>query len=179
LAEGEAKAQGSQQLVKELADGISVTINLCTGLSRFGLGRQPTGAMNNADAGESKRVPIELQSNALLVFGPQLVGDAGFTANVDAGTNQMYVALACRDQAEALAAAYVDGHPLPQIKTLTAKNVTGKASLHVAKASCQVSLIAERVNANGPAITFDWQRPLAEVARSTGGPLIACDSPAK
>ncbi len=177
IAHAQAKDQGGHQLQKELSDGLSVTIDLCTGLSRFGLGREPKGAMNPMDAGESKRVPIALQPGALMVFGPQLVGPAGFTANVEAANGAVRVTLACRDQAEALAAAYVDGQPLPEIKPLIAKTVDGKGTLRIAKASCEVSVIAQPAGSN--ALTFDWQRPPAEIASSTGGPLIACNSATK
>jgi hypothetical protein len=179
MATDQAKEQGGHELEKQLADGLSITINLCTGLSRFALGREPKGKMDTPDAGETKRVPIELQPNALMVFGPQLVGDAGFTANVDSPKGAVHVALACRDQADELAAAYVEGRPLPAIKTLAAKDILGKGSLRVAKASCQVSLIAQQLVPNAGAVTFDWQRPPGEIARSTGGPLIACGPAAK
>ena len=174
MAKDQAKDQGGNELEKHLSDGLSVTINLCTGLSRFGLGREPKGTMDEAEAGETTRVPIELQPDALLVFGPQRVGDGGFTANVDSPTGVVHVELACRDQAEALALAYVEGRPLPTIKTLAEKDVVGNQSLRIVKVPCQVSLIAQRRLPNVGAATFDWQRPLTEVARSTGGPLIAC-----
>jgi hypothetical protein len=179
LAKDQAKDQGGHELEKQLADGLSVTIELCTGLSRFGLGREPKGRMDTPDAGETKHVPIELQPGSLMVFGPQLVGDAGYTANVESPGGAVHVALACRDQAEELALAYAEGRPLPAIKTLAVKDVMGKGSLRVARASCQVSMIAQELLPNAHAITFAWQRPLAEVARSTGGPLIACEKTAK
>jgi hypothetical protein len=179
LAKGQATEQGSHELEKQLAEGLSVTIDLCSGLSRFGLGREPKGKMDVPDAGETRRVPIEMQPGAVMVFGPQLVGDAGFTANVDSPTAPVHIALACRDQAEELAAAYAEGRPLPAIKTLAAKDIVGKGVLRVAKASCQVSLIAQQPLPNAPALTFAWQRPPAEVARSTGGPLIDCGQSAK
>jgi hypothetical protein len=177
MANAQAKDQGGHQLQKELSDGLSLTINLCTGLSRFGLGREPKGAMNPSDAGESKRVPIELQPGAVMVFGPQLVGPAGFTAEVSVPTGAVRVELACREQAEALAAAYVEGRPLPEIKTLSAQIVRGNATLRVAKPGCEVSVITQ---ASEPgAVTFDWQRPPSEAADATGGPLISCGRPAK
>ncbi|MEO7035291.1 MAG: hypothetical protein ABI548_15320 [Polyangiaceae bacterium] len=174
LGNEQAKVQGGHQLEGELADGFSVTINLCTGLSRFNLGRHPKGAMDIADAGESKSVPIELQPSGLLVFGPQLVGPAGYSANVEVLTGSAHIALACRNQAEALAAAYVEGKPLPTIDTLAAATIRGKGTLRVAKANCEVSLIA--TPSEPEAVKFDWQRPPAEVARSTGGPLVSCSS---
>jgi hypothetical protein len=179
LAKSEAKDQGGHELQKQLSDGLSVTINLCSGLSRFGLGREPKGAMDKPDAGETKKVPIELQQNAVMIFGPQLVGEAGFTANVDSPDGTVHADLVCRDQAEALAAAYADGQPLPRIKTLASKDIRGKGSLRVTKASCQVQLIAQSLEPNARAFSFAWQRPPAEVAKSTGGPLISCEAKAK
>jgi len=179
LANDQAKGQGGHQLEKQLADGLSFTFDLCTGLSRFSLEREPKGRMNKPDAGETKHALIELQPGALMVFGPQLVGDGGFTANVDAPTGSVHVGLACRDQVEMLAAAYAEGRPLPAIKTLAEKDILGKGSLRVEKASCQVSLVAQQLVPHGGALVFDWQRPPAEVARSTGGPLIACERSAK
>ena len=179
MAKNVATTQGDHELEKQLADGLSVTINLCTGLSRFGLGREPKGKMDLADAGETKQVPIELHPNSLMVFGPQLVGDAGFTANVESPTGIVHVDLACRDQAELLAAAYAARQPLPRIKTLASKEVFGKASLRIPHASCMVSVIARQLVPDARELTFEWQRPAEEIARSTGGPLIACAQGAK
>jgi hypothetical protein len=179
LAKGEAKEQGGHELEKQLADGLSITIDLCTGLSRFHLGREPKGTLNKPDAGETKKVPIELQPNALMVFGPQLVGEAGFTANVDSPTGPLHASLACADQADALAAAYIAGQPLPTIKTLAVKDILGKGTLRIARANCQVALITQELDPSVHGGTFDWQRPLAETARSTGGPIIDCAQPSK
>jgi hypothetical protein len=178
MAKGEAKEQGGHELEKQLADGLSITINLCTGLSRFHLGREPKGTLNKPDAGETKKVPIELQPSALMVFGPQPVGDAGFTANVDSPTSSVHVAIACADQVDALADAYVAGQPLPTIKTLATKDIRGKGTLRIAHANCPVALTAQELDPSAHGASFDWQRPLAETARSTGGPIIDC-SPAK
>jgi len=179
LAQGDAKAQGGHELGKQLADGLSITIDLCTGLSRFHLGREPKGMLNKPDAGETKRVPIELQPSTLMVFGPQLVGDAGFTANVDSPTGALHAALACADQADALALAYVVGQRLPAIKTLAAKDIRGKGTLRIAHANCQVALVTQELDSSVHSGAFDWQRPLAETARSTGGPIIECSGTAK
>lgn len=175
LADEQAKEQGDHQLKKQLGDGLSVTIDLCSGLSRFGLGREPKGKMDVPEAGETKKVPIDLEPNALMVFGPEFVGPAGYTANVDAGAGNVHVDIACKDQVEQLTTAYIEGKPLPQIKTLASKDITGKGSVRVDKASCgQVSLVARPAIPNAPAFTFDWQRPPAEIAKSTGGSIISC-----
>ena len=179
MAEGEAKEQGGRQLQKQLADGLSITIDLCTGLVRFHLGREPKGTPNKPDAGETKKVPIELQPDALLVFGPQQVGEAGFTANVDSPMAALHVTLACADQVDALAAAYVAGQPLPAIKTLATKDIRGKGTLAIRRANCQVALVAQELDPKVRGATFDWQRPLTETARSTGGPIIQCPKATK
>jgi hypothetical protein len=179
LANGEAKEQGGDQLEKQLADGLSITIDLCSGLSRFHLGREPKGTLNKPDAGETKKVPIELQPNTLMIFGPQPVAEVGFTADVNTNTSTLHLALACEDQADLLAAAYVGGQPLPAIKTLATKDIHGKGTLKIRRASCPVALIAQSMDANEHDGAFDWQRPLSETARSTGGPIIACAAPAK
>jgi hypothetical protein len=174
MAQGDAKAQGGHELEKQLADGLSITIDLCSGLSRFHLGREPKGKLNKPDAGETKKVPVELQPNTLMVFGPQPVGAAGFTANVDAPTGPVHFALACADQADALAAAYVTGQPLPALKTLVAKDIQGKGTLAIRHADCQVALIAQELDSSVHGGAFDWQRPIPQTARSTGGPIIEC-----
>ena len=114
-----------------------------------------------------------------MIFGPEVVGDAGFTANVEAPTGMIHVDLACKDQVETLAAAYVAGQALPAIKTLATQDISGKGSLRVARAHCEVALIARQLATTGGALSFDWRRPPAEIARATGGPIIACARPAK
>ena len=54
-----------------------MTVNLCTGLSRLTRGRLPKGTMGAAEAGESRRVPVEIEAGGVMYFvGPQLAGDA-------------------------------------------------------------------------------------------------------
>ncbi|TMQ19668.1 MAG: hypothetical protein E6J91_05610 [Deltaproteobacteria bacterium] len=107
-ARHQARDQGTQQFHTDLADGLAVTINLCTGLSRFNLGRPPQGAMQPPDAGESRAVPVELQTGALMVFGPQPAPD-GMTIAVDARRGAVRIAMACAEKAEQLTQAYVAG----------------------------------------------------------------------
>jgi hypothetical protein len=167
----QATDQGTQQFHTELADGLAVTINLCTGLSRFNLGRPPRGAMQPADAGESRTVAVELQPGALMVFGPQLAPD-GMTIAVDARRGAVRIAMACADKAEQLAEAYVAGQR-GEAPYLATADVHGRGRLHVAPQRCPVAVIARPLDDTVPT-TFDWQRPLDETARSTGGPLIQC-----
>jgi hypothetical protein len=167
----EARAQGTHQFETELADGMAVTINLCTGLSRFNLGRPKQGAMQAPDAGESRAVPVELQPGALMVFGPQLAPD-GMTITAGAKGGGVRIAMACADKAEQLAQAYVEGNR-GEVPYLATADLRGQGKLHVPAQRCPVAVIARPLDDTGM-VTLDWQRPLGETARSTGGPLIHC-----
>jgi hypothetical protein len=169
----EAAKQGKHEMRDQLADGLSVTVDLCSGLSRMTLGRPPKGELGSADAGETRRVPIEMHDGGLMVFAPQLAPD-GMSIDVDA-QGPVHVGLACHAQAEAAAEAFVAGKSYtPQF--LVEKDVTGKATLRVGAQRCLVSVIARAATPRD--VTFDYARPAREIARSTGGPLIRCGKPA-
>jgi hypothetical protein len=176
LAEHEAKDQGTHQFANELADGMAVTINLCTGLTRFNLGRPAKGAMQTADAGETHKVPIELQPGGLMVFGPQLAPD-GMTIQVAAREGGVRIAMACADKAEQVAQSFIDGPP-GEAPYLATADVRTTAKLHVPAQRCPVVVIARSLEERNQ-VTFDWQRPQTETARSTGGPLIHCEAATK
>jgi hypothetical protein len=173
-AERQAKDQGTHQFENELADGMAVTINLCTGLSRFNLGRPARGAMQAPDAGETHQVPIELEPGGLMAFGPQLAPD-GMTIQVTARRGAVRIAMACADKAEQVAQEFLDGR-LTEAPYLAVADVRTTGRLHVSPQRCPVVVLAKSLEDRG-AITFDWQRPLGETARSTGGPLIRCAAP--
>lgn len=170
-AQRQAKTEGTHQFENELADGMAVTINLCTGLSRFNLGRPAKGAMQAPDAGETHQVPIELEPGGLMVFGPQLAPD-GMTIQVTARRGAVRIAMACADKAEQVAQAFLGGQ-LAEVPYLAAADVRATGRLHVPPQRCPVVVLAKSLEDREP-ITFDWQRPLGETARSTGGPLIRC-----
>jgi hypothetical protein len=152
---------------------MAVTINLCTGLSRFNLGRPAKGAMQAPDAGETHRVPIELQPGGLMVFGPQLAPD-GMTIDVHARRGGVRVAMMCARDAEKLAESFVGG-ALGEVPTLATADVRAARRLHVPPQRCPIAVVARSLETRDP-VTFDWQRPLGETARSTGGPAIQCPS---
>src|SRR5207248_2883611 len=81
-AADQAKQQGTAQMQQQLADGLAVTIDLCSGLTRFNLGRPPKGRMQPPDVGESHAVPFELQPGGMMALGPYLA-PAGMTAHLD------------------------------------------------------------------------------------------------
>lgn len=164
-----AKHQGTEQFAYELADGMAVTIDLCTGLSRFNLGRPVKGAMQYADAGETRNIAIELQPRGVLMFGPQLAPN-GMTVNVDAREGAVRIGLACQQQANELADAWLAGD-LGEVPYLAMADVYAHGRVHVPPQRCPVVVVARSLDQ--PA-AFDWQRPASEIAGSTGGAIIHC-----
>jgi len=170
-AEDQAEDQGKHEFRKQFADGLSVTIDLCTGLSRFGLGRPRKGAMVPPDVGETPRIPVELEPGGLMTLGPYLAAD-GMTVRAHVRSGAVRTQVVCHSQAEALARSFVEGTPLPTLRPLATRDIRGDATLRVRRAECPVAVIARPLG--GPAV-FDWQRPTPEAAQSTGGPLVQCD----
>jgi hypothetical protein len=171
-----ATQQGTRQFENELADGMAVTIQLCTGLVRFNLGRPAKGAMQPPDAGETHDVPVELQPGGLMVFGPQLA-PAGMTIRVGARHGGVRVALACADEAERAATAFLRGEGGAS-QYLAVTDVRSTARLHEPPQRCPVAVLARSLDPRAT-VTFDWRRPPGEAARSTGGPLIRCGPPSR
>lgn len=178
-ARAEAKGQGTANFAKELADGLSLTIKACTGLSRFNLGRPAKGKMVEADVGETLDVPVELHPDGMMITGPY-VATHGMTAAFDVQRGgRIRAAVMCQDDAEQLAAAYVDEQPLPEVEHLAIADISGAGTLKVKRARCPVAVVVREIPTAGDApVTFSWRRPAGEAARSTGGPLIDCE-PAK
>jgi hypothetical protein len=168
----QASREGVRELRDEFADGLSVTIDLCTGLTRFGLGRPATGEMVAPDPGETTKVPIELEQGGVTVLGPYRAPD-GMTARIRVRDGAIRAELACHDHGVAVADAYLHGRPPPARRALAARDVRHEATLRVKRASCPVVLIARPLG--GAAATFDWLRPPREAAEATGGPMVACD----
>ena len=171
LAETDAKKQGTQQFASTLADGLAVTIDLCSGLSRFNLGRRPKGKMQPPDVGETKRVPLELQPGGVMIAGPQLAS-RGMTIHAEATAGAVRVALVCAKDADAIAEAFVTGKPPGPVPILGQLDLRSKGTLKIKPAKCPVVAVAQSIGET-PA-TFAWLRPPSEIARSTGGPILAC-----
>ena len=171
LAETTAKQQGTQQFQTTLADGLAVTIDLCTGLSRFNLGRLPKGKMQPADVGETKRVPLELQPGGVMIAGPQLA-TRGMTVHAETTRGGARVALMCAKDAETIAGNFLAGRPTSARPVLGQVDVRGKAKLAIKPAKCPVVTVAWPLQRS--AVTFSLLRLPSEIARSTGGPLLQC-----
>lgn len=179
-ASKDAKEQGSTQFRKRFAEGISVTIDLCTGTTRSGVGHTPRGKMGAPGVGETREITVELQPGGVMVFGPQAASH-GMTVNADVSKGSARMLLMCNDQAQATAKAFLDGRDLPRGSVLASRDVRGKATLRTGAAHCSVSLVAAVAPGTTEPATLSWRRPAAEAATSSGGPLIDCPqaAPAK
>jgi hypothetical protein len=166
----EAGKVGTKQMTGQLADGLSMTVDLCTGLPRLSLGRPPKGQMGPADAGETRHVAIEIHEGGMMVFQPQLAPH-GMSVKVDA-KGPVHIGLACQKQAEQAAGEFLAGKPTTTTY-LAQKIVTGTETLAVGAQDCPVIVIA--TSASPDDVAFDYARPPTETARSAGGPLIACE----
>jgi hypothetical protein len=85
--------------------------------------------------------------------------------------------MACADKAEQVAESFVHG-PAGEAPYLATADVRTTARLHVPAQRCPVVVLARSLETR-ELVTFDWQRPLGETARSTGGPLIHCGGTAR
>lgn len=174
VAAGEAEKLGKVELTKQLADGLAVTLNLCTGLSRFNLGRPPKGEMQPADVGETKRVPVEIQPGGVMIAGPQLAGN-GMTVHAETTQGAVRMTLVCAEHAESVAAAFVAGRVPTAVPLLGSVDVRGTGKLHIKPTKCLVVLVTSPLD--NMAATYSWLRLPSETAESTGGPLVQCEPP--
>jgi hypothetical protein len=167
--EQQAKQQGSHQFEDQLGSGLTVAVDLCSGYQRFTLGRAPKGQLGPPDPGDSPKEPFELHRDALAVFGPQPAPD-GMTIDVDTD-GPARVGLACSDDADRAADAFVHDRPRELIHTLAQAEVNGHARLHAKSARCKVAVVAR---CEADKVTLRWQRPRAERARALGGSIVRC-----
>jgi hypothetical protein len=171
--EEQSKKRGAHEFRKSFADGFAVTLDLCTGLSRFGLDRPERGKMIAPDLGETRQVPAELHPGGLVINGPH-VAERGMSLRIHARTGPVRAELLCQDDAEALAEAFMaDPKRLPVIRPLASTVVHGTTTLRTRATSCPVMVVTRPV-ADRP-VAFDWQRPTAETARASGGPIVQCE----
>ncbi len=173
-ASDQAEVEGARDFKKQFADGMSLTVDLCTGLQRFGMGRPYAGKMMPPDSGETPKIPGELQPGGLLIFGPYQA-PKGMTVKADVSAGGARVELVCTDEAAKLADSFFAGNGNTlAIKSLARKDLRGKATLKVKKASCPVAVVVRPLGTGTDPVVFDWVRPAKEFARAAGGPIIRC-----
>ena len=175
-AEKESKKEGTKAFRGAFAEGFAVTMDLCKGLSRFGLERPGTGKMVAPDPGESKSVPIELHPGGLMLFGPY-EAPRGMTIDVTARTGEVQTDIICQEEAEELAEVFLSGaDAVPPTRTLSTDSVAGREKLKAKGNKCKVMVMARTPPGAKQPVTFDWLRPPKEHARATmGGPILQCN----
>ncbi len=172
----EAKREGTAQFTAELAEGLTITVDLCTGLARTTVGHTPKGELAPPDVIEPSTTEFELQPGGVLMLGPQRAQD-GMTVHVESaagGAASTEVALACRDDAEAIARAYLAGAAPPAITPLAHARVDGVADLTIPAAHCPVAVIARSLAPTGTPVELSIRRSSAEIGVANGGPLVGC-----
>ncbi|CAN5480136.1 hypothetical protein BH11MYX1_BH11MYX1_23920 [soil metagenome] len=169
-AEQTAVKKGATAVQLANAKGVSVAVDLCTNTVRMSGERLPKGKMPKPSIGESERINAEVQNFGVLEFGPY-AAPTGMTLAVDVegGSAQMY--LACVDQAEVVAAAFLEGKP-NNAKPLTSEVISGKGTLHAPKERCPVVVVVRSIQPTP--VKFTFVRPAAEATASKGGPLLHC-----
>ncbi len=177
-AKAEVKDMGTRETRQQLADGLSVTVDACTGLRRVGLGRLPKGEMHPAAETESEQVVARLQPSGLLVLGPY-AAPHGLSLKVSVPTGNVRTAMMCTEQAGLLADAYLNRQELPTVPLLSVLDVHGSMELKTKATLCPVVIVARVVgNGTGPAVDIAWQRTRKGAARASGGGLIDCPATA-
>jgi hypothetical protein len=130
--------------------------------------------MGVADVGETRRVFVELEPNGVMLIGPQLAGD-GMTLRATATRGAAELTVVCAKHAATLASEFMDGRIKSTLPKLGGVEVRTQSRLEIQPTTCPVVVVVRPLG-DAPA-RVAWERPTAEIARSSGGPLINC--PAK
>jgi hypothetical protein len=170
-ATAQAKSRGTGQFQQQLSAGLAATINLCTGLTRFNLGRPPKGEMQPPSVGETKSRPVEVHPGGVLIAGPQDASH-GMTIDAEVARGAVRINLVCASEAERIADTIVAGRVPGPGPVLAGADVRRRATLRLRRARCPVMVVASPLG-NTPA-RFSWQRPARQIARASGGSIIDC-----
>jgi hypothetical protein len=165
-----AQEQGEQMFGKTFHNGFAITVDLCTSTIRFTMDRPKKGEMAEAPIGQTLDIAAELQPNGVMLFGPYADPKGmSIEAQVDGGAARLY--LACVDQAEAVAQAFLDGKP-NSAKSLTAEVISGKAVLRAPNEHCRLAVVARSISPKPVMVRF--ARPTGEATSAAGGPFLQC-----
>jgi hypothetical protein len=166
-----AKLQGKRDLKTQLADGLAVTMNLCTGLRRTHIGRPPRGEMGAPSVGETRRVFVDLEPEGVILSGPQVAVD-GMKLRATASRGPVQLSVMCAKHAATVAAAFLEGRTNVKVPTLGSIEVRAQAHLEIEPTACPVVVVVTPLEKKSARVA--WERPTAEIAGSTGGPMIHC-----
>lgn len=166
-----ARTQGTHDLNAQLANGFAVTINLCTGLRRVHIGRPRRGEMGVASVGETRRVFVEVEPDGVMLNGPQLAG-LGMTLRATASRGAVKLSVVCANHAATVASEFMEGRTTSNVPTLGSVDVRTQARLDIKPTTCPVVVVVSPLEKASARVA--WERPTAEIAGSTGGPMIHC-----
>ena len=169
----EAKRAGTHEFMVQLAEGLTVTIDLCTGLARSTTGHVPKGQLAPPDVLEPSTTEFELEPGGVLMLGPQRAQE-GMTVHVEAPP-QVHVVLVCREDAEAIARAYLARKPLPTVTPLAETHGDPTTDLTIPAEHCPVAVVAQSTATAGPPQQFTVTRSSSEIGWSNGGPFVGCE----
>lgn len=142
-------ARGRETFQEAFVIGIAATVDLCSGEVVTDLAHPAEGEMIDL---EPALPPIQaaLHSRGLLIFGPfDTAGGLKMVVDVSGG-GQVGAQLMCREQATALASAYLEDRPPPPVETVASGLVAGRAELSAAETVCPAYLAVRSGSATAP-----------------------------
>jgi hypothetical protein len=168
-----AKLQGTHDLDARLANGFAVTVNLCTGLRRTHLGRPARGEMGPASVGETRRVFVDVEPDGVILSGPELATE-GMSLRATASRGPVRLSVMCAKHAATVASAFLEGRTDVEVPMLGSIETRTQARLEIEPTACPVVVVVTPLAKTRARVA--WERPTAESAASTGGPMIDCRS---
>ena len=129
--------------------------------------------MGAANVGETLRVPVDVKPGGMMLIGPQLAG-RGMTLQATASRGAAKVSIVCAQDAATVATEFLQGRSTSSVPALGSVEVRTTARLEIKPTACPVVVVISPLE-NAPA-RLAWERPTAEIARSTGGSLIPCEA---
>lgn len=112
-AQEKVHQQGRRSFEQKFAQGLAVTVDLCSGHARSGLGHPAAGEMVGASDPVHPQT-AELHRDGLLFRGPLTMPP--WWMNVRSQDEGVTSELVCQDDATRLVKAYLDGSPLPHVE---------------------------------------------------------------
>ncbi|MGQ9424781.1 hypothetical protein ACXYTJ_02390 [Gilvimarinus sp. F26214L] len=138
-AREQLQAVGRENLKEKFSEGFTASLNFCTGRLDVGLG------INGEDAAEpdmqEESIQAYMHEGGLILDGPYDVDPRQFAVNIE-GDGPMLAELMCVNEAVALARAFVEQQPLPEVRALNRVETRGNARFGVdtSYVSCPVVL---------------------------------------
>lgn len=137
-------ARARKQAVDQLRQGMTVSIDLCSGDVDTEVGQLRAGRMLTPVREESvgPRHRAGLYERGLLLVGPvKIRRGTRLDIHVIAG-GPVRAAIVCEPQAAQLARAFAHGEPLPTVQVVAERTISGTGTVQVARPPCQRAAVA-------------------------------------